>query len=62
MVTNFGSQDTNMANTTDPQKSPRIHISDEYLLQELISSLTSVCETFPFLKSKTATFITASFH
>jgi hypothetical protein len=32
MVTNFGSQDTNMANATDPQKSPRIHISDEYLL------------------------------
>jgi hypothetical protein len=58
----FGSPSPDNGLMNESQKCPRIHISDAYLLQELISSLTSVCETFPFLKSKTAQFIQASFH
>jgi hypothetical protein len=34
--------------------SPRFEISDDYLLQELINCFTRVCDTFPFLKSKTS--------
>lgn len=32
----------------------KFEISDEYLLQELINCFTRVCDTFPFLKSKTS--------
>lgn len=51
-----------------PQTSPgapavplKIEITDEYLLKELIGSLTRVCQTCPFLKSKTSSFIQSSF-
>jgi hypothetical protein len=40
---------------------PRFEISDDYLLTELFQTLVRVCETFPFLKSKTACFIEAAF-
>ncbi len=39
----------------------KIEITDEYLLKELIDSLTRVCQTCPFLKSKTSSFIQSSF-
>lgn len=39
----------------------KIEITDEYLLKEFIGSLTRVCQTCPFLKSKTSSFIQNSF-
>jgi len=44
-----------------PPQPLKIEISDEYLLKELIDSLTRVCQTCPFLKSKTSSFIQNSF-
>jgi hypothetical protein len=41
--------------------SGRFEIGDEYLLQELLSTLSRVCDTFPFLKQKTCSFIEAAF-
>lgn len=40
---------------------PKIDIRDEFLLSELIESLIRVCQTSPFLKSKTSQFIQDSF-
>ena len=48
--------------SAESQKLTKIQISDDFLLSELIGSLTRVCETFPFLKSKTSSFIASSFH
>ena len=47
---------------TDNMKPLKIEITDVYLLKELIASLTRVCQTCPFLKSKTSSFITNSFN
>ena len=44
-----------------PGKPLKIEISDEYLLKELVGSLTRVCQTCPFLKSKTSSFIQSAF-
>lgn len=41
--------------------SNRFEISDESLLNELLQTFVRVCETFPFLKSKTASLIESAF-
>ena len=41
--------------------SQMFEISDEYLLSELLKTFVRVCDTFPFLKSKTSSFIEQAF-
>lgn len=45
----------------DCQNSQKFEISDDYLLTELFQTLVRVCDTFPFLKSKTSGFIEQAF-
>lgn len=39
----------------------KFEIADDFLLTELLETFIRVCETFPFLKSKTASLIESAF-